>query len=105
MPIEYRDVHSKDFIMLSGSRRRFLKETTLSVAAAALASSKTLAASDTHRVRIGVIGCGNQGTNHIRSLSALTDSEIVHVADIDQERLGKAVSASGGANGFADFRR
>ena len=57
------------------------------------------------RVRIGVIGCGNQGTNHIRSLSGLSDAQIVHVADIDQERLAKAVSASGGANGVADFRR
>lgn len=91
--------------MTAESRRRFLKDTALSVAAAALVSSKTFAASDTQRVRIGVIGCGNQGTNHIRSLSGLSDAQIVHVADVDQERLTKAVNASGGANGVADFRR
>lgn len=91
--------------MTSESRRRFLKDTTLGVAAAALTSSKTPAASDKQRVRIGVIGCGNQGINHIRSLAALGDSQIVHVADIDQERLAKAVTASGDANGVADFRR
>jgi predicted dehydrogenase len=91
--------------MLAESRRRFLKDTALSVAAAALVSSKTFAASDTQRVRIGVIGCGNQGTNHLRSLSGLNDAQIVYVADVDQERLTKAVNASGGANGVADFRR
>src|SRR5689334_22675169 len=90
--------------MTAKSRRCFLKDTAL-VTAAALASSKTRADNIAQRVRIGVIGCGNQGTNHIRSLAGLNDSQIVHVADIDQERLAKAVTASGGANGVSDFRR
>ena len=91
--------------MTAESRRHFLKDTALSVAAATLLNSKTLATEGTQRVRIGVIGCGNQGTNHIRSLSGLSDAQILHVADIDQQRLTKAVTASGGANGVADFRR
>ena len=91
--------------MASESRRRFLKGSALSVAAAALAKPTTLPAIATQRVRVGVIGCGNQGTSHIRSVSGLSDAQIVHVADIDQERLSKAVKASSGANGVADFRR
>jgi predicted dehydrogenase len=93
--------------MTAESRRRFLKDTALcaAAAAAALSSSKTQADNVAQPVRIGVIGCGNQGTNHIRSLAGLNDSQIVHVADIDPERLAKAVTASAGANGLADFRR
>jgi predicted dehydrogenase len=56
-------------------------------------------------VRIGVIGCGNQGGSHFRSLSNLPDAELAYVADIDEGRLAKAVAASGGAKGVGDFRR
>jgi predicted dehydrogenase len=92
--------------MAAETRRSFLKHATLTAATAAVVShSKTHAAGTTQRVRVGVIGCGNQGTNHIKSLAGLKDAQIVHVADIDQQRLAKAVSNSGGANGVADFRR
>jgi predicted dehydrogenase len=52
-----------------------------------------------------VIGCGNQGTAHLKSLKTLSDAEIVYVCDIDPERLGKGVELSGGAKGVGDFRR
>jgi predicted dehydrogenase len=39
------------------------------------------------KVRIGVIGCGHWGPNHIRNFSALPDSEVVAVADTSRERL------------------
>jgi predicted dehydrogenase len=91
--------------MPSESRRRFLKDTALAATAAVFVTSKARAAGAADSVRIGVIGCGNQGSNHIRSLSALKDAQIAYVADIDPSRLAKAVSESGGANGVADFRR
>jgi predicted dehydrogenase len=87
------------------SRRRFLKTAALASTAAVSTASRIRAASAIERVRIGVIGCGNQGSNHIRSLAGLKGVQIVHVADIDPARLTKAVSESGGANGASDFRR
>jgi predicted dehydrogenase len=87
------------------SRRRFLKRAALTTTAAAFLTSNTRGTSTPDRVRIGIIGCGNQGSNHIRSLSGLKDVHITHVADIDRSRLTKALSASDGANGVADFRR
>ncbi len=41
---------------------------------------------------IGVIGCGNQGGNHIKSLAGIKDAEIVYVADIDPERCRDSAS-------------
>ncbi|MCS6804442.1 MAG: Gfo/Idh/MocA family oxidoreductase [Acidobacteriota bacterium] len=37
--------------------------------------------------RLGVIGCGHWGPNHIRNFSLLPDAQVVAVADISQERL------------------
>jgi predicted dehydrogenase len=38
-------------------------------------------------VKIGVIGCGHWGPNHIRVFSQLRDSRVVAIADTDQKRL------------------
>jgi predicted dehydrogenase len=90
--------------MPAESRRRFLQQSAAAAATAFFTSSAPAAASS-DRVRIGVIGCGNQGTNHIRSLTGIKEAQIAHIADIDRDRLAKALSASGGADGVADFRR
>lgn len=39
------------------------------------------------RIRIGVIGAGNWGRNHIRTLAALPEAELVAVCDINEDRL------------------
>jgi predicted dehydrogenase len=39
------------------------------------------------KIRIGVIGCGHWGPNHVRNFSTLPDSQVVAVADINRERL------------------
>jgi predicted dehydrogenase len=70
-----------------------------------MSRSRSRAASALERVRIGVIGCGNQGGSHIGSLSGVKDAEVVYVADIDSQRLAEAVNESRGAKGSADFRR
>ena len=88
------------------TRRRFIKNAALGVTGAAvLGRVKAYGAPASDRVRIGVIGCGNQGGNHIKSLSSLKDAEVAYVSDIDGDRLARAVSDSGGAQGTADFRR
>lgn len=38
-------------------------------------------------INIGVVGCGHWGPNHIRIFSALPDSKVVWVADLNDERL------------------
>jgi predicted dehydrogenase len=38
-------------------------------------------------VRIGVIGCGEWGPNHIRNFSSLTDSVVVACSDLNLQRL------------------
>jgi predicted dehydrogenase len=94
--------------MSAPTRRRFLKDAALGLTAATLlASSKTKvqAASASERVRIGVIGCGNQGTNHLRSLATLKDAEIVYACDVDEKRLADGKKLADGAQGVTDLRR
>lgn len=58
--------------MSTPTRRHFLKDATLGLAAATLlAPSEIRAAGTAERVRVGVIGCGNQGKAHFRWLTTL----------------------------------
>ncbi len=38
-------------------------------------------------IKVGVIGCGHWGPNHIRTFNSLPDSRVEVVADLDDERL------------------
>ncbi len=91
---------------MPSTRRRFLKDATLCLSAATLLSpSRSRAAGAAERVRVAVIGCGNQGKSHLRSLTSLKDAEVVFVCDVDQQRLATGVEMSGGAKPVDDFRR
>jgi predicted dehydrogenase len=58
------------------------------------------------RVRVAIIGAGNQGKRHCESLLTLKDAEIVYVCDVDGQRLAEQVARTGGkAQGVTDFRR
>jgi predicted dehydrogenase len=72
------------------TRRSFLKETGIGLAAAALAS-RAAAGAQPQRVVLGVIGTGGMGGNHTRALAARKDVEVAFVCDVDQNRLGQAV--------------
>ena len=92
--------------MPTSTRRCFLKDASLGLAATTLrAPAPSRAAGAAERVRLAVIGCGNQGKSHFRSLATLKDVEIVHVCDVDQGRLGTGVEMSAGAKPVTDFRR
>jgi predicted dehydrogenase len=92
--------------MSTETRRRFLKDAALGVTASVIANrSRLRAASKSERVRVGVIGCGNQGGNHIKVLSGLKDAQLIYVSDIDSQRLATAVTESNGARGVTDFRK
>lgn len=91
--------------MSNTTRRGFLETATGVTASAVLASTTARAAGANERVRIAVIGCGNQGTSHIESLKQVRNAELVYVCDIDQERLAKGVTRSDGAKPVSDLRR
>lgn len=91
--------------MATPSRRRFLQNVSAGVASTLLASNVSRAGSAGERVRIAVIGCGNQGKAHMRSLSTLKDVEIVNICDVDKERLNGALELAKGAKPLTDFRK
>ncbi len=65
------------------------------------------AAGANDRIRIGIIGCGGQGTGHVNDLvnrSANENIEVVAVSDVYQRRLNRAKGISKG-EGYLDYRR
>jgi UDP-N-acetylglucosamine 3-dehydrogenase len=54
-------------------------------------------------MRVGVIGAGVMGENHIRTYSQMGGVELVGIADIDEKRIG-ALSRQYGTRGFTDYR-
>jgi predicted dehydrogenase len=92
--------------MSNPTRREFVRKSAIGVTAAVTWSGKrSFAMGSSERVRIGIIGCGNQGGQHIKKLIQVADAEIVSVSDLDSQRLVKATAESAGAKGVADFRR
>ena len=55
-------------------------------------------------MKVGVIGCGFQGSLHVECLQALEDVEVVAVCDTDPSRLDEVRSTNPGARGHADYR-
>jgi len=39
------------------------------------------------KLKIGIIGCGHWGPNHVRNFSSFPDSEVAWVSDLNEERL------------------
>jgi predicted dehydrogenase len=93
-------------VMSNPTRREFVRNAAIGVTAAMAWNGRSaFASSPNERVRLGIIGCGNQGGQHLKTLVGAPDAEIVCVSDLDTERLAKAVAESGGAKGHADFRK
>ena len=65
------------------NRRHFLQgATSTAVAAGLISARKTLAASDT--VRIGVVGVGGRGKDHIKGFGQQAGVEVVALCDVDE---------------------
>jgi predicted dehydrogenase len=91
--------------MASPTRRRFLAATA-GISATLLASSKLRAAGANERVRIAILGAGNQGRRHAESLRSLPNAEIAAVSDVDADRLAAQRDHVGNQTlAVADFRR
>ena len=82
--------------MSKPTRRKFLATAAASAAASTLYSTVSSAAVGANeRVRIGVIGAGNQGKAHHLALSTLPDVKIAYVCDIDEKRVSEGVARTG----------
>ena len=86
------------------NRRTFLKATSTTTAAL-VAAPAIQAQSANEQVIVATIGCGGQGTHHVRSLMGLKDAKLAYVCDVDQQRLAKASELASGAKAVSDFRR
>lgn len=53
-------------------------------------------------IRIGLIGLGHWGPNHLRVLNSLANSRVVAIADTDATRLARVVKDAGGARPFSN---
>ena len=73
-------------------RRTFLKTGAAAAAASMLTNTASPAASllNNAPIRIGFIGCGGMGSNHLRTLSKRNDVQVVTVCDVDTEKLAAA---------------
>ena len=71
-------------------RREFLKSTATISAFSILKPEIVFRFKANSAIRIGVIGCGNRGTAVISSMSANTNSNIIAIADIFDDKLKSA---------------
>src|SRR5258706_10566027 len=90
------------------SRRQFVKSSALAAGSISLASIVPAAAFGANdRIRIGVIGCGGQGTGHVHSLvkrSAEDNVSVVAISDVYQRRVTRAKDVCKG-EGYLDYRK
>ena len=71
-------------------RRNFIKKTALTGAGIALLPNLGLATNltrDTQKLRVGVIGVGLRGTNHLDNLLKRNDVVVTAICDLDPNRI------------------
>lgn len=56
-------------------------------------------------IKVGVIGCGHWGPNHVRVFSQLRDSHVAACADLDDRRLKAIVEQHPHVQPFGDYRQ
>ena len=73
-------------------RRQFLTRTGAGIAGAVAMSSASpaRAAGANGRLAVAVIGCGQMGTSHVRSLLKREDVDLAYTCDVDETRAGQA---------------
>ena len=76
--------------MTAENRRTFLKQTGAGAAVLASTGTASFASAPSRRLRVGVIGTGGMGSNHVRLLARRKDVEVAYVCDVDRNRLARA---------------
>src|SRR5665213_3132628 len=85
------------------SRRKFIGAMATGLATTLASSAGVLSAND--RVRIGVIGAGQRGTELVHQALACPNLEIAALADVYSKRLDDARNLIPGAAAYNDHRR
>ena len=86
------------------SRRTFLKQAALGTAAVlAFPRSTVLGAND--RVRVGMIGVGDRGSELLKQIRDVSGVELVAMADVYSRRRDAVKEKVPGIQTFADYRR
>lgn len=89
--------------MTDSSRRDFIKTAAVGAAALLAAPSRVLGAND--RVRVGMIGVGARGQDLLKQLLAVTNAQLVAVADIYTRSREQAAKLAPGIQTLDDHRR
>ena len=84
------------------TRRNFIGNVATSLAGT-LATGSVLAASD--RIRVGIVGVGDRGTQLAREAAACPNAELVAFADVYTRRLEEALHLAPHARTYSDARR
>jgi predicted dehydrogenase len=86
------------------SRRNFIGKVATGLAGTLAAGpAEVLGAAD--RIRVGVIGAGDRGTELLSQIRACPNTEIAAFADIYSRNLERAQAWVPGAAGYADYRK
>nr|AOE10458.1 alpha-N-acetylgalactosaminidase, glycoside hydrolase family GH109 [uncultured bacterium]CBL88240.1 oxidoreductase domain protein [uncultured Polaribacter sp.] len=95
------------------SRRKFIKQTSLISAGLSIIPSMSFASNartSGKKLRVGFIGVGLRGTNHVNNVLLRSDVEVAAICDIDSKRIKialKMIADSGGEKpvvfGNSDF--
>jgi len=87
------------------SRRKFLKKTAAGIAASSvfLAGYRKGLAAPSERVRMAVIGVGNQGSGHAGGWAGMENCELVAVCDVDPKRRNN-VAKDTNSKAVEDYR-
>lgn len=81
------------------NRRHFL------MSAAVAAASTSIVRAKTDRVRVGVVGLGNQGAYNWGQLAKTTDADVVAICDVDERMTAAARKQFPKATFFTDYRK
>ncbi len=93
------------------SRRRFLQSASMTAVGAAGLDARTYAQTPgaNERIGVGIIGPGTMGRSHLVTLGGQADVRVVHIAEVDQNRLAEALKVAErvrqSPRGDADLRR
>ena len=90
------------------SRRGFLGATAAAAAISWTAKSYGSIVGANERIRVGFIGAGDMGTNHLNAIADLREQdnlEPVAVADCWNERAEKGAKVVGASLAFTDYRK
>src|SRR3954463_15120286 len=84
-------------------RRSFLKTTATLGAFTILKPGIVFSSRANSAIRVGIIGCGNRGTAVISSMSANTNTNIIAMADLFEDKLQKGEAAFNKVNSDKGF--